>query len=199
MAVLRGEARVMDEHGNDRTAAFLRGAEETLRIVRIGFPCSDHFQRRKPLMRAPQGGHSRRAQAGLRSRNCFLAWRFDSGNLRGGLDSSARSMTSQRRSRSGDAPCLSEDASIAAIVRARLLNPENQTTKSPRHEEVEGRFSFFFVSSWFIPYRSLRTLTLTESWRVIRLGSLTLPCSLAADQFRCELILFPVNLEHHDC
>ncbi len=28
----------------------------------------------------------------------------------------------------------------------RLLNPENPTTKSPRHEEIKSQFSFFFVS-----------------------------------------------------
>jgi len=37
-AVLRNTASVMDEHGNDRTSAFLRGAEETLRIVELVSP-----------------------------------------------------------------------------------------------------------------------------------------------------------------
>ncbi len=28
----------------------------------------------------------------------------------------------------------------------RLLNPENLTTKSPRHEEIKKQFSFYVVS-----------------------------------------------------
>jgi hypothetical protein len=35
---------------------------------------------------------------------------------------------------------------LVIVQRDRLLNPENQTTKSPRHEEVKGQVSFFFVS-----------------------------------------------------
>jgi hypothetical protein len=30
---------------------------------------------------------------------------------------------------------------LGIVQRDRLLNPENQTTKSPRHKEVKGRFS----------------------------------------------------------
>jgi uncharacterized protein YbbK (DUF523 family) len=37
-AVLKGEAFVMDEHGNDRTAAFIRGAEQARRIVELVSP-----------------------------------------------------------------------------------------------------------------------------------------------------------------
>ena len=36
--VLHGQARVVDEHANDRTAAFMRGAEEALRIVELVSP-----------------------------------------------------------------------------------------------------------------------------------------------------------------
>jgi uncharacterized protein YbbK (DUF523 family) len=38
----------MDEHGNDRTAAFLRGAEETLRIVRLVSPALIIFKEGSP-------------------------------------------------------------------------------------------------------------------------------------------------------
>jgi hypothetical protein len=34
---------------------------------------------------------------------------------------------------------------FVVVHRDRLLNPENQTTKSPRLEEGKAPFSFFFV------------------------------------------------------
>jgi hypothetical protein len=37
-------------------------------------------------------------------------------------------------------------AAAVTVQRERLLKPENQTTKSPRHEETKGNVSFFFVS-----------------------------------------------------
>ena len=37
-AVLRGEARIIDTNGTDRTTSFLRGAEETTRVVELIFP-----------------------------------------------------------------------------------------------------------------------------------------------------------------
>lgn len=47
-AVLRGEARVVDEHGNDRTTAFVRGAQEALRIVQLVSPCLIVFKEGSP-------------------------------------------------------------------------------------------------------------------------------------------------------
>jgi uncharacterized protein YbbK (DUF523 family) len=37
-AVLRGEARIIDTKGTDRTFSFLRGAEETARVVELISP-----------------------------------------------------------------------------------------------------------------------------------------------------------------
>lgn len=37
-AVLRGDARIIDTNGTDRTASFLRGAEETVRVVELVSP-----------------------------------------------------------------------------------------------------------------------------------------------------------------
>jgi uncharacterized protein YbbK (DUF523 family) len=47
-AVLRGNAQVVDRDGNDRTPAFLRGAEETLRIVALVRPSLIVFKEGSP-------------------------------------------------------------------------------------------------------------------------------------------------------
>jgi uncharacterized protein YbbK (DUF523 family) len=48
VAVLRGDARVVDEHGDDRTAAFMRGAEEARRIVQLVSPSLIIFKEGSP-------------------------------------------------------------------------------------------------------------------------------------------------------
>jgi uncharacterized protein YbbK (DUF523 family) len=62
-AVLRGEATITDTHGTDRTASFLRGAEETLRIVELVSPDLIIFKEGSPscgIRRVDIGGEKRR-------------------------------------------------------------------------------------------------------------------------------------------
>jgi hypothetical protein len=40
----------------------------------------------------------------------------------------------------------SSDAALVIVQRDLLLNPENQTTKPRRHEEVRNQFGLFFAS-----------------------------------------------------
>jgi uncharacterized protein YbbK (DUF523 family) len=68
MAVLRGEARVMDEHGHDRTTAFLTGAEEALRIVTLFAPSLIVFKEGSPSC-----GTCRVDIQGERTRGCGVA------------------------------------------------------------------------------------------------------------------------------
>jgi hypothetical protein len=44
---------------------------------------------------------------------------------------------------------------VIIVQRDLLSDPENQTTKAPRKEEVKERASFVFVPSCFISYLSL--------------------------------------------
>ncbi len=71
MAVLRKEAQVIDQHGNDRTAAFLRGAEETLRIVELVSPSLIVFKEGSPSC-----GLRRVDIRGERTRGCGVATAF---------------------------------------------------------------------------------------------------------------------------
>jgi uncharacterized protein YbbK (DUF523 family) len=63
VAVVRGEATITDTFGTDRTASFLRGAEETRRIVELISPDLIIFKEGSPscgIRRVDIGGKKRR-------------------------------------------------------------------------------------------------------------------------------------------
>jgi uncharacterized protein YbbK (DUF523 family) len=61
-AVLRGEARILDTHGTDQTSWFLRGAEQTARVVELISPDLIIFKEGSPscgIRRVDIGGEKR--------------------------------------------------------------------------------------------------------------------------------------------
>lgn len=61
-AVLRGEAKIADAHGTDRTGCFVRAAEETARVVKLVSPDLIIFKEGSPscgIRRVDIGGEKR--------------------------------------------------------------------------------------------------------------------------------------------